>query len=195
MLDPLTFYVGRVMRTFGDNPEGSTQKNLTAYIDRDRSMVSSLTGELTWDYSSGLVRVDTPRSQGVAGFLAKAGRIELSDVAIESRNDFGTVMVMSLDDEPIATSKAILIQAMTEERPYGFKVEGNRITDLGGQPFGIRKLAMAVSLALQGTGEVTVIRLDENGYPAGELSRSQIGEGPLRIELAEDAIYHVVARQ
>ena len=195
MLDPLTFYVGRVMRTFGDDPSQSTQKNLTAYIDRDEKTVTSLTGELIWDYGNGVVRVDTARSQGAAGFLGEAGRVELSNVAIECQNESATAMAISLDDRPLATSKRILIQAMTEEQPYGFRVEGNRITDMGGQPFGIRKLAVTVSLKLAGNGELKVTRLDENGYAVGEVSKRSItADGPVSIDLAEDAIYHVVER-
>ena len=84
---------------------------------------------------------------------------------------------------------------MTEEQPYGFTVEANRITEMGGQPFGVRKLAVSVSLSLEGTGEATVVRLDENGYATGEVSNHDIpADGAVSIDLAEDAIYHVVER-
>jgi len=38
-LDPLSFYAGRVMRTFGKEPEKSTQLDLTKYIDRQKSTI------------------------------------------------------------------------------------------------------------------------------------------------------------
>ncbi|MFQ6130523.1 MAG: hypothetical protein ACE5R4_00655 [Armatimonadota bacterium] len=195
MLDPLTFYVGRVTRTLGEDPEQSKQRDLTAYIDREHKTVESLTGEHHWDYGNGLVRLDTPRSQGAAGFLAKAGRIDLSQVTIESSNEFGAILVVSLDGQPLATAKRILIQAMTEEQPYGFKVQGGRITDMGGMPLGVRKIAARVSLALQGDGQPTVTALDENGYATGKRVVASGGANqPLVIQLAEDAIYHVVQR-
>ncbi len=195
-MDPLTFYVGRVVRAFGENPEQSRQRDLSAHINRDKQTIKSLTGELSWDYKTGLVLVDTPRSQGAAGFLSRAGRIELRNVTIDCKNEFASVLVISLDDEPLATSKKILIQVMTEERPYGFKTEGNRITSLGGMPFGVKKPAVKVSLKLEGGGEAKVIALDENGY-ATDKSVTTRGDGvkaPLEIELAEDAIYEVVER-
>jgi hypothetical protein len=195
-LDPLTFYVGRVVRAFGDDPEQSKQRDVSAYIDRDKKTIRSLTGQLLWNYGSGLALVNTPRSQGAAGFLARAGRIELGDVAIQSQNEFGSVMVIALDDQPLATSKRILIQAMTEEQPYGFETEGNKITDLGGSPFGVKKLAVTVALKLKGAGQPKVIALDENGYATDKrvVTRGDGVQGPLTIELAPDAIYHIVER-
>ena len=196
MLDPLSFYVGRVVRTLGDDPTASTQRDLTKYIDRVRKTVRSLTGEVQWDYGVGLVRVSTPRSQGAAGMLSAAGKIKLGDVTIESGNEYAAVLVVALDDQPIATSRKILIQAMTEERPYGFRASGGRITALGSAPFGVRKIAAAVSLALKGSGKITATALDENGY-ATKKKVVVTGGGagtPLQIRLPEDAIYVIVQR-
>ena len=196
-LDPLTFYVGRVVRSFGDDPEQSRQADLTAHIDREKKTVKSLTGELFWDYGLGLVTVNSPRSQGAVGFLSNAGRLELGDVSIECGNEYGAIMAISLDDQPLRTSKRILIQAMTEERPYGFKTEGNRITDLGGPPFGVKRIAAQVSLQLEGPAEARVIALDENGYATDKpiATRGDGIQAPLQITLAEDAIYHLITRQ
>jgi hypothetical protein len=196
LLDPLTFYVGRVVRTFGDDPSKSTQRNLSAYIDRDKKTIKSITGELFRDYGLGLVTVNTPQSQGAAGFLGKAGQIQLSHVTIECANEFAAVLVVSMDDQPISTSRKILIQAMTEEQPYGFKTENGTITDLGGSPLGVRKIAARLSLRLKGTGRPTVTALDENGYATDKKIKTS-GDGiqtPLVVELAEDALYHIIQR-
>jgi hypothetical protein len=195
-LDPLSFYVGRVVRTFGKDPDRSTQRDLAKYIDRQNRTIKSITGELSWDYGAGIAIVDAPRSQGAAGFLSKSGKIELSDVTIESNNDFSSVMVISLDDRPLKTSKKILIQVMTQEQPYGFKTEGDKITDLGGSPFGVREIDATVSLRLEGAGKPVVTALDENGYATQKpvtISSDGINT-PLAIRLAEDSIYHIVQR-
>ena len=196
MLDPLSYYVGRVTRTFGQDPSQSRQKDLTQYIDRQNQVVRSLTGELRWNYGDGLALVDTPKSQGAAGFLSKAGKIALSNVTIESNNEFAAVMVISLDDQSLKDAKRILIQAMTEEQPYGFKSENGTITDLGSAPIGVKEIEATVSLKLNGTGRPKVIALDENGY-ATETRVETSGDGietPLVISLTKDAIYHLVTR-
>jgi len=51
--------------------------------------------------------VDTPRSQGAAGFLSKAGRIDLSGISIESGNEFASVLVVALDENGYATRKSV----------------------------------------------------------------------------------------
>ncbi len=194
MFDELSFYVGRVARTFSGMK--SENKNLTKYINRTKKKVNSLTGELSWDYGTGVVTVDTAFSQGAAGYLGKAGKIELKNVTIECSNEYASIIVVSLDNEPIAKAKKILIQAMTEEKPYGFKAENGRITDLGGTPFGIRKVNAEVTLKLKGTEQLRVVSLDENGYSRKTKVKTE-GTGttkPLVIRLAEDAIYHVVQR-
>ena len=195
-IDPQAFYVGRVIRAYGDRPERSRQRDLSAFIQRDKKTIKSLTGELLWNYCIGVVMVDTPRSQGAAGFLPKAGRIELSDVAITCDNEFASVVVVSLDGRPLAKSKRILIQAMTEEQPYGFRTEGNRITSMGGSPFGVRKLGIQVALRLEGTGDPRVVALDENGYATAKtvVTRRTGGEKSFAVQLAPDSIYHVVER-
>ena len=154
-----------------------------------RQLVRSLTGELTWDYGRGLVRVDTPCSQGAAGRLADAGRIELSDVVIESQNEFGSLWVISLDGAPLRTATRVLIQAMTEERPYGFRTRGNRIERLGSGPFGVRRIAATVRFKARRSA-MRVSQLDENGYRKGGLPVRRAASPVVR--LAEDAIYTVV---
>lgn len=195
-LDPLAFYTGPVVRTFLDDPSVSHQQNLLDEINRASRTVTSLTGELAWAYGKGLATVDTPRSQGASGFLARAGRIELADVTLDVRNEFASVMVTSLDGRSLGTSKKILIQALTEEQPYGFRAENGRITDLGGPPFGVRVIDATVTLRLAGGDRARVVALDENGYARPDpvhVAGNGVAE-PLQIELRKDAIYHVVLR-
>ena len=64
-----------------------------------------MTGEIETDLAHGIYRVDTPRAQAVAGLLGRAGMQKLSDVTVVSKNDYACVMVVSLDQKPIATSQ------------------------------------------------------------------------------------------
>ncbi len=145
-----------------------------------------------------MFRVDTPRTQAAAGFLKRAGKIELADVTIDAGNDFITVSVTSLDGQPLAASKKLLIQAMTEERPFGYKTTGGAtktIADLGSAPFGVKRIDATVTLKLAGNDTPTVTALDENGYATEKVVKTTGGGGkPLEIKLADDAVYHVVTR-
>lgn len=170
--DPLSFYAGRVTRTFGE-PSSFQQQDLSKLINRAGKTVTSATGELAWDYGNGLLRVNTPRAQGVAGFLGKAGRVELGDVSIESGNEYGSIVVIALDDQPLKTSKKILVQAMTEDKPYGYKAASGKILDMGGPPWNVRKIEATVQMK---EGNFVATALDENGYAAGRASAtSRVG--------------------
>jgi hypothetical protein len=46
----------------------------------------------------------SPVNPHTGGFLNDAGRIELGDVLIEAGNRYGTVLVVSLDGQPLRTS-------------------------------------------------------------------------------------------
>jgi hypothetical protein len=193
--DPLSYYVGRVSRAFTQKSGTKVEPNLPQLIDREKGIVRSLTGELTLDYRRGLATVVTPRSCGVAGFLALAGTISLGDATVTSRNEFGHVWLISLDGKPIRESRKILLQTMTEERPFGFRVEGDRIAALGGWPFGVRKFDGAVALSFAGAKAFRVTALDENGY-ARDASVTTVPQtdGGLFIQLRPDTVYYVLSR-
>lgn len=188
--DPLAFGVGRVTRAFGRDRSKALLRDLTKYIDRDRKLMRSVTGELTWNYGTGLVTIETPKSQGAAGFLGRAGRIELRDVVIESRNEFGVVLIISLDGKALASSGKVLVQAMTEEEPYGWQVRDGRITDLGSYPMNVRNIDAAVTLKRQDQRR-TIHFLDTHGYIRGSLEPTRTDTG-LKIQLPADAIYTMI---
>jgi len=188
-LHPLAFYVGRVERRFAAGGK-SIRRDLGRFIAPKTKTVQSLTGELGWNWNAGVATVNTARCQGATGFLARAGRIELGDVVIESENEYATVLVVALDDRPIASASKILIQAVTEDRPFGWTVEGEKITALGGYPVNVRDITGTITLKRVATGS-TVQPLDPNGYARGQ--PGTLGKDR-RVRLARDALYTLVTR-
>jgi hypothetical protein len=190
-------YVGPVVRAFGNDPSRGWQKDLSKYIDRERQTVSSVTGELRWDYRAGVAIMDTPKAQGAAGFLGKAGEVATADLKVDVANEFATVTAVSLDNLPLASSRKVLVQVMTQEQPYGFRTDGDRIVNLGGAPFGVKKIEGTVELSLGGASTgAKVVALDENGYPTNKAVKTGSSKhGSVTIPLVEDVIYYVVTRQ
>lgn len=195
-IDSRAFFVGPVRQTFVEGPGSINTVSLEDYIDEDTQIVRSLTGELQWDFSKGVVTVNTPRAQGATGFLRAAGRLELGDIIIESQNAYGTLLAVSLDGEPLRTSQRILLQAATWDRPYGFTTtpesEGfQRITHLGGYPLNVENIQANIILKAPGTRSAHI--LDENGYPTGKQpSASTTPEGHLLIQLPPDSLYTII---
>jgi len=191
-VDPLAHCVGQVVRRVSDQPGLSEVKDLSPYVDRQKKVVRSATGQLIWDYGAALVTFDTPCAQGATGFLKKGGAIRLGDVTIRSANEYGSVAVVSMDGKPLKTSSRLLIQVMTEDANYGWTTSGGdvkRIESLGGPPIVVRKVAGSISLHRADSGTLRVAALDFNGRRKRTLPGSA-----RRVDLLEDYLYYVIER-
>ena len=197
-VDPLSFYVGPVVRAFRPVAGDSFQVNLGGLIDLKRKVVKSVTGELAWDFGKGLAIVNSPLTQGAAGFLAKAGAVRLGDVTVKGLNEYAVVMVTSLDGTRLSEAGRILIQATTTDRPYGFRTKGGgkdgTIADVGGYPMTMEKVRATVALKA-GRGRWKAVALDGNGYATKTKVAVTGGGGkPLLVKLPADAIWTVLER-
>lgn len=197
LIDTLAFVVGKVEVDFEGDEDFVDEAALSMLIDREGGTASSATGELAFDMEDGLFRLDTSRSQGVAGFLGDAGPVPLSDVEIASTNEFGSVLVISLDDRTLARAQKILIQAATDDKPFGWEVEpavvdgkdGFQITDLGEPPLNVVNIEATVLLkGLEPAHEPVVSIVDPNGYARGTPITRFVPEG-LEITLPKNALY------
>jgi len=153
--------------------------------------------ELKWDYGGGLCTLDAPKAQGATGFLKKAGAIRLSDVAIKSGNDYATVLVVAMDDKPLAASGKVLVQVGTAERPTGWKTrpakvggqEGEQVVDFGKAPWLI--VEGDVTVTIRNAQVKTAIVLDPNGMAAKRLPLTESGGGRAFV-FPPDALYVVL---
>lgn len=198
-IDPMAFYVGRVVRNFKGRTDQSQTRNLAPYIDRDAKTIASVTGELLWDYGKGVVSMNAPKAQGAAGFLGSQGPVELNDMVIRMKNDYGTVMVVPLDDKPLAQSQRILIQCMTIDQLYGWRASepgglGGTVENVGSAPWGVETYQVSVSFKGAAFQSATVIACDENGYPTDKETQTIRTPGQLTININASAAYTVVKR-
>ncbi len=198
-IDPATFYIGRVTRSFEGKPEDSRIMDLSKSINRQAATITSATGELTLDYGNGMVTMNTPKAQGAAGFLGGRDAIRLSQVAIKMDNEYGTVIVVSLDDRPIETSGNILIQCMTIDQLCGWETSeaggaGGTIRSVGSAPWGLQRIAATVTLRLRDAGSPRAVACDENGYATDK--QTSIAQGPdgLTVHIDETSPYTVLLR-
>jgi len=202
-VDPQAYFVGEVVREIGPDPGPSQIAELSQYIDRDRRLIRSANGELVWDWDTGLLRIDAPCAQGVVGFLREGGPQTLTDLTVDGRNEYGSILVVSMDGKPLNSSARILLQVMTEDRNFGYrtepvqvednqgrKVQARRITDLGKAPIVVRRIEGSVTIRRPDAHLLRVTALDENGYKRQELPGAA-GEA-LTIELLPDCFYYII---
>jgi hypothetical protein len=187
-IDPLLHYAGRAEVSLNSSPTKTELRDLSSLIDHAKQQVRSSTSELLLDYKIGLLTINAPQVEGASGNL-HSGPIDLRDVTIQSDLDNAHVVIVSLDDAPIASSNRMLLQVMSEEKPTGFAAEevGNgvkKITDIGRDPWQVKILSGVVKFK----SAVQIQPLDFNGYPAGEKKTGA------EIKLAPATIYYLLTR-
>ncbi len=209
-IDPLIHYVGRTRVKFSGtgNParpsetsnESKTGKSarppvqftaLAQFIDHAKKLVTSQTGELKLDWGKGVLIINAAAAQGASGNLAAVGEITLADVSLSIPLDVAHAIVVSLDSQPLATSKRMLLQVMTEEKPTGFRSESlgdrrHRITSIGENPWLVHKLEGVVRLRRPDAAKLKVTALDQFGQPTSTTFSSDA------IRLQPDRLYYAI---
>lgn len=191
-IDPLIHYVGRTHVSFSIK-SGTKNKlqPLSSLIDHQKKVLTSSTGELKLDWGHGVLKIDAASAQGASGDLKSVGEISLGDVTLQVPLDLAHVVLVSLDEQPIAKSRRMLLQVMTEEKATGFRTEAigdrkQKITSIGENPWLVRKLEGEVKLKRPDAAKLKVTALDQMG-----LRTSATQAGP-SIRLQPDVLYYVV---
>ena len=86
------------------------------FIPKGQSFVRSDTGELVRDWKQGIQTIDTPKTQAVAGWIG-GKTLELSEATIQIDTRKAVVALTSIDEQPLSSSRHILITAMARAIP------------------------------------------------------------------------------
>jgi hypothetical protein len=131
--------------------------------------IESDTGELNWlraDEKRGVIKVATPRSQSLIGFVRDSGESTPHMLANIS-NDFCSITLSTLDDEPITTSGRMLLVATTgasQNTGQQFAEDGKTVTKWGKGPLRIEPIVGMLTLRkLAGAKAVTATPLSPEG--------------------------------
>ena len=200
--DPMAFLIGRVEVKYGGDPNKTTTADLAKYHDRETKVVRSATDEIRLDYGTGLCTVNAPKAQGACGFLGKAGEVKLGDISIRSTNEYATVIVASMDEKPLTTSRKILVQTGTSARLTGWKskeaefqgdggktVKGYEIVATGLPPWRIANTE--VTLVVNNAALTTATLLDTAGYAVKKIDGA-MKDGRFTVTLPAEALYVVL---
>ncbi|MCM8528327.1 MAG: hypothetical protein NE327_17515, partial [Lentisphaeraceae bacterium] len=200
-ISPMAFLVGPVKVKYEGSEANSKALDLSKYISD--SEVKSITGELNMNLKDDICSLNAPSAQGVVGFLNRKESHDLSTVSIKSKNDYASVLAVSVDGKPLSSSGEILVQIGTHERPYGWKVqkskfkgrngkgsfEGLKILERGGSPWNIKKYSGEISIKNSKVSKA--FALDANFKILKELTVSKTADG-ISFNLPENALYTIV---
>ncbi len=181
-IDPLIHFAGRTRVSFSDSAGKTRLADLSRLMDRAHDQVRSSTGELLLDYAQGLLTINAPAAQGASGNLKAAGQVRLGDLVLESPLDNVHIVVVSLDDRPLRTSKRMLLQVMSEEQNSGWKIvpQGglNLIESIGHDPWRVRSLAGTVRLTRPDAARLAITALGADGTAVEHL---KLADGALTL--------------
>ena len=192
-LDPLLHYAGRAEVKFVTGPGSVKVSDLKPLIDHANQTVTSSTGELKLDYGKGVLTINAARAQGASGALQAAGPVETRDLAIASDMELGHIVVVSLDDQPLAHSGKMLLQVMSEEKSSGFQTETvsegvKRITNIGTDPWQVKELSGTVHFKRADAAQLKVMAMDFNGYAIGACGSGE------QLKLQPATLYYLISR-
>jgi hypothetical protein len=135
--------------------------------------IVSDTNQLAWYNSSamtGLVTVDTPRSQALIGFVKANGK-SVSNLSADIQNRFCTIAITSLEPEPISRASRLLLTLGSRVENEGMRWNDRRsnLSEWGGSPTLIEPVVGRITLrGLQRVKAVSAQPLDGSGQPMGE---------------------------
>jgi hypothetical protein len=135
--------------------------------------IVSDTKELAWYHPAdeeGLVIVDAPRSEALVGFVKEQGKAT-AHFAAQVQNRFCTLVLSSMDEQPITRSAKLLLVAGGTVQNAGqtWNSAGTDVTAWGGSPTLIDTVKGVVTLrGLEGAKAMMLQPMDGAGQPVGE---------------------------
>jgi glycosyl hydrolase family 42 (putative beta-galactosidase) len=198
--------IGKVGYRFAEKPRKPVVRDIRRYWDEDTLTARSITGELSWNATAGVVTIDTARTFGAIGFLArgphtfKAGRIK-------SSTRFGAVYVTSLEDSrSLRSAKRILVSAVGRARNTNMEyatardrsgVHGvtlQRLSRVGRAPVLLEAIVGEVRIRTRHASALRAWALDPNGKRKAEVRLTvDAGEVVLRLRAACETVYYELA--
>jgi hypothetical protein len=144
--------------------------------------IVSDTGELSWRTAGGadgLVSIDTPRTQGLVGFLTANSKVQTRNLSAEISNRFATITLSSLDGKPLNVSNTMLLTTTGKTENTGATWDKRRamLTNWGTAPTLIEPITGWIQLKdLEGAISVTAQPIDGAARPIGAPIRGKMIE-------------------
>jgi hypothetical protein len=140
--------------------------------------IVSDTNQLAWYNSSamtGMVTVDTPRSQALIGFVKANGKA-VPNLSAEVENRFCTIVLNSMEEAPISRASRLLLTLGSRVENHGMKWNDRRsnLADWGGSPTLIEPVVGRITLrGLERAKAVAAQPLDGAGQAMGAAIRAE----------------------
>jgi hypothetical protein len=132
--------------------------------------------EVTWDPAKGVVQVHSPKTWTVQGMIANSS-FRFGDVSLvvsDCENDYGIVILTSLDNKPIADSARLLLTAVGSAENTGMKWNADK-TSVGNNWGHGPTHVNAIPCELRNFPKRRIFALDGSGNRVNELESATFG--------------------
>jgi hypothetical protein len=180
--------------------QGQTMEQLNQLVRTqiNDGVASANGGELVHDAQHGSLVVNTPRSQAFAGFKPRT-KPTLTNVELELDSPFAVVIVTALDDQPLTSSKRILVSALGNAVNSGMTLAPgrNRLVNAGTSPVLVEPIAGKLSLrGLTADKQRKVHALGPNGERDHAVGAVETTDGlSFRLSAEHRAMHYEIVRE
>jgi hypothetical protein len=138
--------------------------------------------------------VDSERTKAVYGFTGSAGTMALNNFKISVKNDFATVAVSSLTEEPVNKSTNMLLTAVgrAENTNVVYNKEHNQQIDPGHGPIQVEVIEAAIEITTD-KKNLRIFSVNPQGFIIGYIP-SEYKDGVLRFEIGKEyqSMYYLI---
>ncbi len=188
-----TLAIGKVALEFTGHPRENEIPDLTEYWDPLAKKITSITGELHWDYSDrGYFTINSPGTQGVTGFAGNQP-VELNEFSVEMENPFGIILFTSLDKgADLSESNKILITTLAKGKNSGmeYNEDYSKLLKTGGSPVMLEGVVAGIEIK-NDREPVSVTVLDHIGRKTDQ--KVEVRNNRLRIDGGKyETLYYLI---
>ncbi len=174
----------------------------------EKGILASDNGQWVRDIPKKLGMVKSERTKIAFGSLSRGGAaastkivaaspIDLGDVVINANTDFGVIALSSLTDDPITSSKNILISAIGRARNTGAQFDGDKMIDRGTSPITAEVIQATISIKTDIGDKLKVWGVNAEGFYAGCMA-SNYEDGVFTFTIGDEfnpACYYLVVAE
>jgi hypothetical protein len=149
--------------------------------DANNTWYTSDTGELTFDWGTGTLVINTPNTQGFSGLMGWRQNNKTDNFTCDIDVPYGNVLVTSADNKPINKSERMFIVANGRMQNTGSEIAANAegkmsVTKTGQAPCLVEALRGNISLTSDMAAKLDVFALDHAGRRLGKIDVKHAGK-------------------
>lgn len=185
-------YVTKVAKSFSGKTGGKVD-DFRKYYDKERNIITSETGELTINGNNGVLQINSPKIQGVTGFL-KDQKFNFNVFSCSLSNTHASIYAVSADGKDLIKSKRFYLVAVGPTKMSSQKFNSSRtaLENPGNTPVLAQVIEGSVTFKKSGNSKLTVVPLFLDGSRGKPMDISGTkGDKILNLNQGRTQVYEV----